>query len=209
MNKLYFVASFVLGAAIGSFVTWNVVKDTYQKLAQEEIEDIRQYYKEKLDALEPKTVSNEVPKNTHEKPDIREFAARIIGENGYKNYSNTTIKPDPVLNEEEETEQKENEVVEHDPNKPYVISPEEFGEKGYTVISLSYYADGVLADEDDHVVEDVDAVIGYESLEHFGEYENDSVHVRNDRLRCDYEILIDLREYSEVISAKPYLTEEE
>lgn len=209
MNKLYFVASFVLGAAIGSFVTWNVVKDTYQKLAQEEIEDIRQYYKEKLDALEPKTVSNKVPKNTHEKPDIREFAARIIGENGYKNYSNTTIKPDPVLNEEEEPEQKENEVVEHDPNKPYVVSPEEFGEKGYTVISLSYYADGVLADEDDHVVEDVDAVIGYESLEHFGEYENDSVHVRNDRLRCDYEILIDLREYSEVISAKPYLTEEE
>lgn len=209
MNKLYFVASFVLGAAIGSFVTWNVVKDTYQKLAREEIEDIRQYYKEKLDALEPKTVSNEVPKNTHEKPDIREFAARIIGENGYKNYSNTSIKPDPVLNEEEEPEQKENEVVEHDPNKPYVISPEEFGEKGYTVISLSYYADGVLADEDDHVVEDVDAVIGYESLEHFGEYENDSVHVRNDRLRCDYEILIDLREYSEVISAKPYLTEEE
>lgn len=209
MNKLYFVASFVLGAAIGSFVTWNVVKDTYQKLAQEEIEDIRQYYKEKLDALEPKKVSNEVPKNTHEKPDIREFAARIIGENGYKNYSNTSIKPDPVLNEEEEPEQKENEVVEHDPNKPYVVSPEEFGEKGYTVISLSYYADGVLADEDDHVVEDVDAVIGYESLEHFGEYENDSVHVRNDRLRCDYEILIDLREYSEVISAKPYLTEEE
>lgn len=209
MNKLYFVASFVLGAAIGSFVTWNVVKDTYQKLAQEEIEDIRQYYKEKLDALEPKTVSNEVLKNTHEKPDIREFAARIIGENGYKNYSNTSINPDPVLNEEEEPEQKENEVVEHDPNKPYVVSPEEFGEKGYTVISLSYYADGVLADEDDHVVEDVDAVIGYESLEHFGEYENDSVHVRNDRLRCDYEILIDLREYSEVISAKPYLTEEE
>lgn len=209
MNKLYFIASFVLGAAIGSFVTWNVVKDTYQKLAQEEIEDIRQYYKEKLDALEPKTVSNEAPKNTHEKPDIREFAARIIGENGYKNYSNTSIKPDPVLDDEEEPEQKENEVVEHDPNKPYVVSPEEFGEKGYTVISLSYYADGVLADEDDHVVEDVDAVIGYESLEHFGEYENDSVHVRNDRLRCDYEILIDLREYSEVISAKPYLTEEE
>lgn len=209
MNKLYFVASFVLGVAIGSFVTWNVVKDTYQKLAQEEIEDIRQYYKEKLDALEPKTVSNEVPKNTHEKPDIREFAARIIGENGYKNYSNTIIKPDPVLNKEEEPEQKENKVVEHDPNRPYVISPDEFGEKEYTVISLSYYADGVLADEDDHVVEDVDAVIGYESLEHFGEYENDSVHVRNDRLRCDYEILIDLREYSEVISAKPYLTEEE
>lgn len=207
MNKLYFVASFVLGAAIGSFVTWNVVKDTYQKLAQEEIEDIRQYYKEKLDALEPKMVSNEVPKNTHEKPDIREFAARIIGENGYKNYSNTSIKPDPVLDDEEEPEQKENEVAEHDPNKPYVVSPEEFGEKGYTVISLSYYADGVLADEDDHVVEDVDAVIGYESLEHFGEYENDSVHVRNDRLRCDYEILIDLREFSEVISAKPYLEE--
>ena len=41
-----------------------------------------------------------------------------------------------------------------------------------------------------------DDVVGMESLTHFGEYEDDSVFVRNDRLKCDYEILMDERTYS-------------
>lgn len=92
--------------------------------------------------------------------------------------------------------------------KPYVISPDEFGEfEDYERISLSYYADQILADEDDEKVEDVDNVVGLESLAHFGEYEDDSVFVRNDRLKCDYEILLDQRTYSDVIKQRPHQTE--
>lgn len=92
--------------------------------------------------------------------------------------------------------------------KPYIISPEEFGEfEDYERISLSYYADQVLADEDDEKVEDVDNVIGLESLTHFGEFEDDSVFIRNDRLRCDYEILLDQRTYSDVIKQRPHQME--
>lgn len=92
--------------------------------------------------------------------------------------------------------------------KPYVISPEEFGEfEDYERISLSYYADQILADEDDEKVEDVDNVVGLESLAHFGEFEDDSVFVRNDRLKCDYEILLDQRTYSDVIKQRPHQTE--
>lgn len=39
--------------------------------------------------------------------------------------------------------------------------------------------------------------IGFESLGHFGEYEDDSVFVRNDRLKTDYEILLDEENYSD------------
>lgn len=92
--------------------------------------------------------------------------------------------------------------------KPYVISPDEFGEfEDYERISLSYYADQILADEDDEKVEDVDNVVGLESLTHFGEFEDDSVFVRNDRLKCDYEILLDQRTYSDVIKQRPHQTE--
>ena len=92
--------------------------------------------------------------------------------------------------------------------KPYVISPDEFGEfEDYERISLSYYTDQILADEDDEKVEDVDNVVGLESLAHFGEYEDDSVFVRNDRLKCDYEILLDQRTYSDVIKQRPHQTE--
>ena len=92
--------------------------------------------------------------------------------------------------------------------KPYVISPEEFGEfEDYERISLSYYADQILADEDDEKVEDVDNVVGLESLIHFGEFEDDSVFVRNDRLKCDYEILLDQRTYSDIIRQRPHQME--
>ena len=93
--------------------------------------------------------------------------------------------------------------------KPYVISPEEFGEfEEYEKISLTYYADKVLADENDEEVDDVDEIVGEESLNHFGEYEDDSVFVRNDRLKCDYEILLDQRNYSDVAKTMPHRVEE-
>ena len=38
--------------------------------------------------------------------------------------------------------------------------------------------------------------------DHFGEYEDDSVFVRNNRLKCDYEILRDEGEYSDLPSVK-------
>lgn len=80
---------------------------------------------------------------------------------------------------------------------PYIISPEEFGENDYEEVSLNYYADGVITDDQDYVVEDT-SVIGIDPAEHFGEYEDDSVFVRNDELKIDYEILRDLRKYHDM-----------
>ena len=56
-------------------------------------------------------------------------------------------------------------------------------------------------------IKDVDSVVGAESLTHFGEYEDDSVFVRNDRLKCDYEILMDTRTYSEILKERPHQRE--
>lgn len=76
--------------------------------------------------------------------------------------------------------------------KPYVIPPEEYGEiYEYDTRNLTYYDNGVLTDEDDNVIDDVENLIGEDALNHFGDYEEDSVHVRNDRLKVDYEILRD------------------
>ena len=71
---------------------------------------------------------------------------------------------------------------------------------GYEMISLTHYSDGVLADDDDEKMADdeVDEVVGADYAEHFGEYEDDSVFIRNDKLKCDYEILLDQRKYSEL-----------
>lgn len=94
-------------------------------------------------------------------------------------------------------------------DKPYVIPPEEFGEmESYVPESLTYYADGVLADEDDKIIDDVEDVVGADFYKHFGEYEDDSVFVRNDSKKHDYEILKDFRLYSDVVKNKPHLSED-
>ena len=60
----------------------------------------------------------------------------------------------------------------------------------YDLVSLEYYADKVLVDEDDHPIQDVEYMVGEDSLEHFGEYEEDAVYVRNDLIKTDFEILL-------------------
>ena len=86
--------------------------------------------------------------------------------------------------------------------KPYIIPPEEFDQNpDYEKITLTMYSDGVLTDEYDEVIEDVDDTVGKDSLNHFGEYEDDCVYVRDERTDRDYEILRDNRPYSEVCSS--------
>ncbi|QJU22518.1 hypothetical protein HLY09_25640 [Enterocloster bolteae] len=198
MNKARGFVMFVLGAAVGSVATWQYTKKKYERIAQEEIDSVKEIFSKRESAAEVEIVTPE-PQTAkvgkpEEKPDITEYAARLERE-GYTNYSNVSAG-------EKKEEQEAMEM------KPYVISPEEFGEfEDYERISLSYYADQILADEDDEKVEDVDNVVGLESLTHFGEFEDDSVFVRNDRLKCDYEILLDQRTYSDVIKQRPHQTE--
>lgn len=121
-------------------------------------------------------------------PDNSEVAQnQIIEENGYTQYSSNT-----------KTNEKREEEDEMD--KPYIITPEEFSDSDYFTETLSYWADGVVTDIDDEPLTDdqIEDLIGEDSLSHFGEYEDDSVFVRNDRLRIDYEILADTRRYGDV-----------
>lgn len=187
---------FAAGAAIGSLVTWKMVKTRYEQIANEEIQEVREYYAEKIDELthaqseKPVEKEEDVEKttfHTQPKPELREYANKI-NDLGYSDI----------------TEEEVNKM-----GKPYVITPEEYGElDDYETLSLTLYADRVLTDEQDIVIEDVDGVVGIESLTHFGEYEDDSVFVRNDSIMTDYEILLDERNYADIYN-KPHLAEEE
>ena len=206
-NKITSFMMFIFGAAVGSVVTWQYIKKKYERIAQEEINSV----KETFSKLEVKSKDNESEENNNvrtiverakDKPSVVEYAA-WLRRRGYTNYSDTdSLSEDSNVSEEEVDENMIN-------DKPYVISPDEFGEfDDYEKISLTYYADQVLADEDDELVEDIEETVGFESLNAFGEYEDDSVFVRNDRLKCDYEILLDQRKYSDVIKRRPHEVED-
>ena len=77
--------------------------------------------------------------------------------------------------------------------KPYIIPPEEFGDfEEYERITLKFNQNSMLLTDDcGDLVDDPADIVGKDFFYHFGEYEDDSVYVRNDRMKCDYEILLD------------------
>lgn len=177
-NKVFI---FFGGAAVGSAVTWKLIKTKYEHIAQEEIDSVKEVFKRRL--KEDRLEECEEPEETCYNPETDELEdyEKVLDGAGYRNYST-----------------KKEEKEECDVCEPYVISPEEFDEnEDYETVSLTYYADGVLTDEFGNVIEDVEGMVGKESLTHFGEYEEDSVFVRNDSLKTDYEILRDTYNYSD------------
>ena len=98
--------------------------------------------------------------------------------------------------------------------EPRCVSPEEFAaliEDDYDICNWTLYqgSDGskILADDNDELVdlEQRLATVGYAI--NIGEYEEDIAHICNDRLRCVIEITEDLRNYSDVMKAMPYLNQ--
>lgn len=162
---------FLGGAILGSAITYRLMKNYYDPEDYDEDYDEDEVY----DYGEPEPDNSEVTQD------------QIIEENGYTQYS-SNIKTNEKREEEDEMD------------KPYIITPEEFSDSEYNTETLSYWADGVVTDIDDEPLTDdqIEDLIGEDSLSHFGEYEDDSVFVRNDRLRIDYEILADTRRYGDV-----------
>lgn len=190
MNKsaLNKVVIFAAGAAIGSAVTWKLIKTRYERITNEAIESVKEVFGRGKHAESQPVDDTDTEKDKAELTDI-------LQNQSYTNY----------------TKQEKGYAGTMDAKKPYVIAPEEFGEyDGYEIVSLTYYADGILTDEEDDAIEDIESIVGADSLNHFGEYEDDSVFVRNDARKTDYEILLDTREYANIIhDYYPRLVEDE
>lgn len=183
MSKFSNVVVFVVGAAVGSAVTWKLLKTKYEQIAQEEIDSVKEAFSKRFTPED----SNGPQESGESQMTLNEYSEKL--------------KEMKYANDLAMAEKEKKGVTDADMNKnePYVISPEEFGElDGYDAVSLNYFADGVLTDDWDNEIEDVDDMVGLDSLNHFGEYEDDSVFVRNDRDKVDYEILLDSRNFSDL-----------
>jgi len=178
-NTLCYILTFSLGAAVGSAVSWQILKPRYERIVKEEIESIEEAFSRK----KTKKDAEKVDDTPEQKFDISDRKAYAKLTRDYSKMSTSQMNDG-----EEETKVK---------SKPYIISPSEFGECDYETVSLKYHSDRILADLRGNIIEDVDETVGSDSLTHFGEYEDDSVFVRNDELKTDYEILLDPSGYSD------------
>lgn len=142
---------------------FNRPNPTYKKKAEEEKKDIPESKVEKS-SIKPAPVRKEV------KPSAAAEEMKQI-----------TKRYDPVKVEEDD-------IV----GGRYIIAPFEFGSRDYEERSIEYYAgDKKFVDENMHVLtaKEVEETFGADCVEHFGEYEEDVVYVRNDDRGYDYEIV--------------------
>ena len=187
------VLLFTAGLVMGSVVTWKITKDKYEQWANDEIRMMREYYNQKEEEyyeeedLDEEPIEAEVRTERNTKPDLTEYTSKL-NESGYTDYSEISKK--------DEEEDNESDMEE----KPYVISPEEFGDfDDYETIELTYYKNGYVTDDQDILMsnDEVEEAIGWNNITRMGEYEEDALHVRNEKRKTDYEILQVFDDYRE------------
>lgn len=189
-ERIYNLLTLVIGAGIGSVITWKVMETRCNTIIEEEIRSVKETFsKESQDTEEekPDDATENTEEEEHEKLAI---VSDIINQNGYNTMSDE-VREEKKKKGNDDTESKKG---------PHVISPEEFGELDYPIISLDYYTDDVLMNDRGKIITNAKELVGEDFASHFGEYEDDPdiVYVRNDLQCIDYEICRDYRESSEV-----------
>lgn len=182
-NTITFVAGLLIGGAAGVLGARQYFKKKYEDIAQEEIDSVKEAFSrgEKKDDTEDNDSADDDGTELEEVKDI-------MKDHGYFGENVDVYE----MKKSEET--------------PYVINDDEFGNmesEGYEMETLYYYLDGTLADGDDNRV-DLDDLIGAGSLNHFDEYVQDTVYVRNEKYRTDYEVLLMQRSFADVVRASRY-----
>ena len=206
-NMLAKAFIFVAGATIGSVVTWKVLKNKYEQITQEEIKSVKEEYSRltklmrmEIDACHRVTEAHTEDEVTDNDDSIDNNYDFSEPENNQVEYHKLTSKyrgtPDESENNEEGDEIRDDDLPFI--NGPYVISPDEFASSppGYSACPIDYYKDGILADGWG-VKLNIEETIGEDAINHFGDYVDDVVHVRNERTQIDYEVTRDPRTYKE------------
>ena len=211
-KKIINVLMFTAGAAIGSGVTWYIVKNKYERILQEEIDSVKETWAQlnqngmeedaseevEIDDIEDEDDYDEDAFGTSDMIDYSQIASR------YKTSGKKVEETDDTDNDKEGEGDAEVPYI----NGPYVIDPSDFGEFDHDCYGLTYYSDGVLAN-DWWETFDIDETIGLDALNHFGDVVEDIVHVRNERRQADYEVSRDPRRYADLVANDPLLTAHE
>lgn len=180
---------FAAGLAVGAVAGAVLVKNKVLADAKAEIEEVREYYRESRGVKEVEEVKEKVEETIdHSRDLIEEHETEPKTEKEHTNYSQITKMY--MSKDEYQTPMYDD---------PFVIDPSEFGENPeYDTETLTYFADGVLVDDVDDVIEEPDIVVGLENLKIFEEFGATSVYVRNDIYKTDYEIIRDDWNYSDL-----------
>ena len=172
-------AAYILGVATGILLVKEHIRDKYRKLADEEVESVKEAFTRNLKrvkAEQEQTVA-QAEKRAEDAANLNlkniQHYERLLREKGY--------------------------VADDEPESAVYIHPDEFGEiDGYSASTITFYEkSGVFTDEMNQPIDDEEweDMLGCGVAKHFDEYESDRVCIRNDKRRSYYEVLLDEGEY--------------
>jgi len=211
MKKLiiFLIGSSIAGVA-GYKIGYAVSKKKYETLADDEVESVKQSLKNHYETkyiLTPKLVGtkgeqttkkpeNVLPKASIEKiVDVKKLPEKDLIDYGKQYRTETTPERIPGNPGAGFKHLKKEEV---DTTKPYIITSEDFQDSEYECVTLFYFEDKVLTDDDYNQITNVGIVGGYSILDQMGIYDSDCLYVRDDKNGIDYEILLEERVYSKI-----------
>jgi hypothetical protein len=208
------VGGFIIGAALSGavtyFVTRRMLETKYNQIAEEEIADMRQHYRDKELALENDRAKPELDKLVRERGYSSQPPMAVTPPDAVVEAAEATTEivsdprpPVPVPPREENIFQKseptewdyEKERSRRTDRRPYIVHRDEVREnEDYDTTTYTYYEeDDVLCNERDEVIgkDERDALIGEAHLNQFGHGSGDPsiVYIRNDRLEMQMEVI--------------------
>lgn len=190
MNKGSTIVAFVVGLGIGSAATWFYAKKRYETIINEEVSSARETYNQLGKEL--------IEKNNRLKDKMFEKFDEELSED-LKVYENIVekeyIEDEVVFEEKPQVKVVSPSSHKNNPYDAYEITEEEYGSDDlYSLISLTYFSDGIITDDFDEIVDDSKSILGENIYDILDNYENNSevdiVHFRNDVRRSDYQILL-------------------
>lgn len=193
------VAGLLVGGTIGYIIAKKRLQPKYEKLAQQEIAEAKQYYrKEKKEGAlaTPEGALAELA------PEVASAARALVD---YSKQSEREEDDSPEVQVEVTTSvftggrvheefDIEEEMKSRQGKQAYIISREEFleADPGFEQKTLTYYeGDNTLSDDTDEAIPIPDQILGEDALGSFGYGSQDprTVYVRNERLRLDFEVV--------------------
>lgn len=208
MVGLSFAGGALVGASVGFLATKKALKEYYEEISNNEILQAREFYKALYHKPEPKDVVGHRVGDWAQPPDQGEIAEAA---NALKSYGNQDPEVEKVVGEGttivtnifnsrgqevnviEDVWDQETEDRLRTEDAPYILSADEFrrNDKGYDQVAYTYYdGDGVLADEKDQMIPNVDELVGDHNVTKFGHGSGDPtvLYVRNDVIQIEFEL---------------------
>ena len=197
------VIGFLIGLVIGSVLTYHGLKNKVEAEIDEEVNKIKDFYKDQLEKQQAEYFEKEeyLKSKVAVAEDKGSIVSKVINMKNVEKFEEKQNSENYSETDSDEAPNGAFEIFEDDiiaQDTPFVIEEDRVGEYiSYDLISLIYFSDGVLTDDWEVPVENPDETVGKEYAEYF-ETGEDVVYVRNDKLKCEFEITRDLRTYKEV-----------